>query len=224
MESNEKMIVKPKDRLAGKSPPGTNRKRMILAAFDEFEKPLTRYAHRMFGRAGDLELAQDAVQHTFMKLCEQELQSIENRIGPWLFQVCRNRILDQLRSKGHQTESWPEPMQVADSKTGPAEKVEQADFLDHLSKLIGSLSGTEREVIELWSQGFGHAEVAKILNKSPESVRMALSRGLKNLRQHPQVNKWLERATGHCVQGKSPSQSSAIPAPKRQTQPNLKPR
>jgi DNA-directed RNA polymerase specialized sigma24 family protein len=40
----------------------------VLEAVDQFEQPLTRYARRILG---DVDLAAEAVQHAFVKLCGQ---------------------------------------------------------------------------------------------------------------------------------------------------------
>lgn len=217
------MIVRTKETVAGKSPPVSDRKKFILFALEEFERPLTRYAQRLLGGT-DWEAARDVVQHAFLKLCEQDLGPIQHRIGPWLYSVCRNRIIDSFRSKTNQTESWPEALQVTDGTPGPAEKVEQADFYQRLAELIGQLTGTEREIIELWSQGFSHGEVADILDKSKGAVRMGLFRGLTKLKQHPEVAVWLERATGPTSEPDSQDGSTALLAPKRRSRKQTKPR
>ncbi len=224
MENLKKMIVKSKATEAGKPPPISDRKAFILSALHDYEQPLTRYAQRLLGSNLELETARDAVQHTFLKLCEQNLDSLQHKIGPWLYRVCRNRIIDILRSKGRQTESWPEEFQITDTTPGPAEKAEQSEFYRRLSELIGQLSGMEREVIELWSQGFPHSEIASILEKSNESVRVGLFRGMKKLRQHPEVTEWLERATGQSKQNTSHGQSIAKLAPKPHQRKQTKPR
>lgn len=217
------MIVKTKTAEAGKSPPIRNRKQFILSALEKFEQPLTRYAQRLLG-SRDLEGARDAVQHTFLKLCEQDLEPIQHRIGPWLYSVCRNRIIDLFRAKGNQTESWPEAFQVTDAHPGPAEKVEQDDFYHRISQLIGQLTGLEREIIELWSQGLSHGEVADILDKSNGAVRMGLFRGIKKLKQHPEVAEWLERATGPSSELNSQGGASSLLASKRRSRKQTKPR
>lgn len=181
---------------SGKSPPSEDRRNFILDALETFEGPLTRYARRMCGTQMSQETAKDAVQHTFLKLCQQDVESVKGKLGPWLFSVCRNRIVDQLRAKGKRSEHWLEPFDVADSQVGPAEKAEHREFLDRLSQRIGELKGPQREVIELWSQGFDHGEIAEILNKSRGAVRIGLHRAIKQLQKHPEVYEWLERATG----------------------------
>ncbi|NDH95507.1 MAG: sigma-70 family RNA polymerase sigma factor [Planctomycetia bacterium] len=66
----------------------------VLEAVEAYELPLLRYARRLLD---DFDLANDAVQHAFVKLCEQSQQQLEGRVAPWLFRVCRNKAVDHLR-------------------------------------------------------------------------------------------------------------------------------
>ena len=60
----------------------------VLEAVEAYELPLLRYARRLLN---DLDLANDAVQHAFVKLCEQSQEHLQGRVAPWLFRVCRNK-------------------------------------------------------------------------------------------------------------------------------------
>ena len=180
------------------------RKRFVLAALDQFERPLTRYAIRMFGRSPNdsVEAARDVVQYTFMKLVQQEPTELTDKVGPWLYRVCRNRIIDQLRSDGKTTYTSIDissdhsktevANSLADRRAGPHALAADKGISLRLQSLIGQMSGNDREVIELWSQGLSHQEVAKVLEKSPATVRVALYRAIKRLKKHPQVRSWLE--------------------------------
>lgn len=197
-----------------------DRKQFALSALDEFERPLTRYAIRMYGTsaADSVEAARDAVQHTFLKLIQQDPVELAGKVGPWLYQVCRNRIIDQLRASrktdfatvGWQADSLGAESVIAskaDQRSGPMELAADKEILQRLQMLIGQMSGSDREVIELWSQGLSHQEVSKVLGKSPATVRVGLHRALNRLKQHPQVKNWLEhwqeRATCQSAMSKS---------------------
>lgn len=219
MDRNSEMIAK-----TNECPVKPDRKKIIVQALEDYERPLTRYALRLLGSHSKLESARDAVQHTFLKLCEQDIEPLQGRIGPWLYRVCRNGIIDQLRSHRGKTESWPEPFQVEDPHSGPVEKAQITEFSHRLALLIGQLTGNEREVIELWSQGLNHAEISNVLDKSRESIRGALHRGLNKLKQHPEVVQWLQRATSHPGHETSSGRSKSPLANKRPQQTNLKPR
>ena len=182
-------------------PPDKSRsqKQFVLDAFDRYERQLTAYALRLYGgRDGNLHAARDAVQFTFLKLCQQDAKQISTRLAPWLYTVCRNRIFDELkaRKKRPQLSDDLKP-QIDLSLPDPAKQLEVDDFLQRLPQLINALAANEKEVIELWSEGLKPTEIAEVLDKPAGTVRVTLHRGIKKLRQHPEVSHWLERATSH---------------------------
>ncbi len=167
----------------------------VLDALEKYEKPLTRYTRRLMN--GDLAAAQDVVQHAFLKLCQQDSAAIENHLAPWLYTVCRNRAIDVSRRRGHE-QLTPDvrvfESRVADVAHDPANLAESSDFLDHLSRLIDQLPETQREIVELWSQGLSSSEVGDIVGKKAGAVRIALHRVIKELRLQPEIAKWLTEA------------------------------
>src|SRR4029453_12810223 len=137
------------------------RRQWVLAALDGYEGRLTRYALRLLG---DLGLARDAVQHTFLKLCDDQvvgtlrvpsadngIRSVPttNRLAAWLYTVCRNRATDLLRShaRERQAETDHSP-QVAGQEADPAHVVEESDFADLLRRLIRPLAASHREAVD----------------------------------------------------------------------------
>ena len=181
------------------------RKQFLLSALDRYERPLTAYALRLTG--GDLHRSRDAVQHAYMQLCKQPVEEVKPKLAPWLYTVCRNQILDEHKSSFRQKSSPVDFDAIDQNATDPADDLEIDDFLQSLKGLFCCLNQSEREAIELWSQGFDSKEIGDILNKKPSTVRVNLHRAIKRLRQHPQVTKWLERATGQVV-GSDVSQTS----------------
>lgn len=189
------------------------RKQFLLTALDRYERQLTAYAMRLTG--GDLHRARDAVQHAYMQLCRQAVQDVKPKLAPWLYTVCRNQILDEHKSS-FRRKSSPVDFDTIDQKAAdPADHLEIDDFLQSLKGLFCCLHESEREVIELWSQGFDATEIGDILDKKPGTVRVNLHRAIKRLRQHPQVTKWLERATGQIVgpDGSQNSEATESPPP-----------
>lgn len=177
------------------SPNALSQKEFVLAALNTFERPLTAYATRL--NHGDLHAARDAVQHTFMQLCKQPMAKVASKLAPWLYTVCRNRILDELDSKHQRLTKSDVGFDAVDaSATDPAAQFEVDEILQLLRKLFACLPEPEREAIELWSHGFDASEIAEITSKKPGTIRVNLHRAIKRLRQHPEVVNWLERATG----------------------------
>jgi RNA polymerase sigma-70 factor (ECF subfamily) len=182
-----------------------SRKQFVIAAFERYERPLTAYAMKFFGgRSGNVHAARDAVQFTFMKLCQQNPEMISDRLAPWLYTVCRNRIFDELKANQKRPQLNDDcASRVGSSSPDPAVQLEIDDFLERLPQLLESLSDGEKEVVELWSHGLKPIEIAAVIDKPAGSVRVTLHRGIKKLQQHPEVSHWLERATGQIETGET---------------------
>src|SRR5262245_34488271 len=158
--------------------PNTDRRQWVLAALDQFEGRLLRYAQRLLG---NLDEARDVVQFAFLRLCEQSPDSIGDRLAQWLYTVCRNRALDLLRSNGRCRERPPwrsdDAPRVAvgrgrvavgraasHSEPGlpfghpqpptPADTAEQAELHALLRTLVEQLPSNQREALDLWADGF----------------------------------------------------------------------
>jgi RNA polymerase sigma-70 factor (ECF subfamily) len=163
----------------------------VMEAVDLYELPLMRYARRLLG---DVDLAADAVQHAFVKLCEEPHDSLQGRIAPWLFRVCRNRAIDHLRRSGRE-HSWldeprdsPAAVGHPDSREAdPAVSAERADLATRLRQLLQDLPAPQRETIDLWCEGLTYRQIAEVTGRQEGHVRVLAHRGLTALRTHPLV-------------------------------------
>lgn len=158
----------------------------VLEAVDLYELPLQRYARRLLG---DFDLAADAVQHAFLKLCEQSQAALDGRVAPWLFRVCRNKALDHLRQAGREHTDSEVSAQAAPAHaaTDPARLAEQSDLAARLRDLVRGLPASQREAIDLWCEGFTHRQIAEITGRTEGHVRVIVHRGIAALRRHPLV-------------------------------------
>ena len=162
----------------------------VLEAVDLYELPLHRYARRLLG---DFDLAADAVQHAFVKLCEESHARLEGRVAPWLFRVCRNKALDHLRRAGREQPSddrWAAACAV-DAAADPAAVAEHADMSRTLLALVRELPTPQRETLDLWCEGFTSRQIAEITGRTESHVRVLVHRGLATLRSHPLVQSLL---------------------------------
>jgi RNA polymerase sigma factor (sigma-70 family) len=163
----------------------------LLEAVDHYEQPLTRYARRLLG---DIDLAADAVQHAFVKLCAESRSRVGERVAPWLYRVCRNRAVDHLRRAGREQaladgaaparEGASEPL---DGGVDPAVAAERSDLATRLRTLLLALPAAQRETIDLWCEGLTYREIAGITGRQEGHVRVLAHRGLAALRGHPLV-------------------------------------
>ncbi|MFK7768939.1 MAG: RNA polymerase sigma factor [Mariniblastus sp.] len=167
------------------------RKKAVLEALDELERPLVKYATRLL--SGDENAARDAVQHAFLKLCSTA--ELPPNIPAWLYTVCRNRAMDRLRQLQRESQTNDQEglasSQVASRDLGPSEQLERDDLLRLIQELISQLSPTQREMAELWSQGFSNQEISAVSGKTESTVRVNLHRAIKSIRQHPMIRTWV---------------------------------
>jgi RNA polymerase sigma factor (sigma-70 family) len=165
------------------SQPMDQRRQWVLAALDEYERRLVRYARRL---TGDDSSARDAVQHTFVRLWEQPRESLNGRLAPWLFSVCRNRALDLLRAR-RRTESLdrPDAPPPIGAEPDPAQAAELGDLAERLRRRIARLPAAQGEAIGLWAEGFTYREIAQVLKTREGNVRVLVHRGLSTLRNDP---------------------------------------
>ena len=159
-----------------------SRREYVLSALEKHERHLTRYATRMLG--GNLDVAADVVQFAFMKLCEQDQKKPDRQLKAWLYTVCRNRIIDEFRKSGRQT--YVDPVHF-DSTFGheanPQADVERREWLCSVKQRIDQLPDQDREIVDLWSHGLRHQEIAEIVSKKAGTVRVQLHRVIQLLKK-----------------------------------------
>jgi RNA polymerase sigma factor (sigma-70 family) len=172
--------------------PNTERRQWVLAALDQFEGRLLRYAQRLLG---NLDEARDVVQFVFLRLCDQSPETLGDRLAQWLYTVCRNRALDVLRGRGGVARAPTRSVGRCEANQGappsrendPADSAEQAELHALLRVLVEELPASQREALDLWADGFGYLEISRIIDRQEGHVRVLVHRGLKALREHPQV-------------------------------------
>lgn len=161
----------------------TDQRRWMLAAVDRYERPLTRFAARLLH---DGHAARDAVQHTFLQLCDQSPAKLGDGLPAWLFTVCRNKVLDIVRKNNHNQDSWDD---IGEESSGrepdPARRVEAEDLHRCLLELVGRLPASQREAIDLWTHGFSYREIAGITQRGEGAVRVLVHRAITRLRENP---------------------------------------
>ena len=159
-----------------------DRRGWVLSVVDEYEVRLTRFAARLLG---DEEGARDVVQHAFLRLCDQSPGELHHRVAQWLFTVCRNRAVDILRSRGRTTS-----LEKVDARASvacdqdPAAAVERQELYARLNALVAGLPSSQREAVDLWTEGFTYGQIAEIAGRSEGNVRVLVHRALKTLRRH----------------------------------------
>lgn len=164
------------------SPPETTtRGEWVREALERHEASLLRYAESL---TRDPDLARDVVQDTFLRLCEQDPEELADRLAPWLFTVCRNRLLDLVRKERRMS-----PLTELDLETreaagpSPAAAAASSDVASAVLGLMEGLPVNQREVVRLKFQGqMSYEEIAAVTSLSVGNVGFLLHTAIKTLR------------------------------------------
>jgi RNA polymerase sigma-70 factor (ECF subfamily) len=153
--------------------------------FDRYHKSIYRF---IYFRVGFEETAQDLTSIVFTKLLERLSQSklsfLSFHLRGYLYQIARNVIVDYYRSKDK--EELPliyneEEVSFISEKRLMDKAVSNAE----LEYSLKSLPPDIREVVILrYIEDLSIKEVAKIVDKTPEAVRVIIHRALKRLQSN----------------------------------------
>lgn len=156
----------------------------ISELINQHEHSLLAYAYRMLG--GDWQSAQDAVQETFLRLCREPREKITDRVRPWLFTVCRSRVIDMQRTQHSHTVDANKVL-VADPHPDAAEiamATEQSiDQESVLARLVTQLTPRQQEILRLRMQaGLSYREIAKVTGLTVSNVGFHLHAAVRSLK------------------------------------------
>lgn len=156
---------------------------------DAFDSIYAIYAPRLLAycrrQIGCEEEAEDLVQEVFVSLWRNR-ENIRNEVTlqPFLFTALRNRIINhwkaRLNSKAYS--DYVEFMNEQPTTSGSS-RIEYSEFEQIVLRCIASLPKTQGKVIRLSRfDNLSNEEIADRLNLSQQTVKNALSMGLKALR------------------------------------------
>jgi RNA polymerase sigma-70 factor (ECF subfamily) len=147
---------------------------------------LPRVRKFAFSLTGSLADADDLLQSTVERaLIRRDPGVDEEALLKWMFTVCRNLWVDELRARQVRGASDPYPEDVdtlsADSVGDPTVALAFRD-LDHA---LGRLSEDQRAVLALVGvEGYGYQEAADVLGIPVGTVMSRLARARRQLAEH----------------------------------------
>lgn len=157
------------------------KKQWIQQMVERYERPLCQYAYRI---TGHIESAQDAVQDTFVKLCNKDILPDE-LTAPWLYRVCRNRCIDIIRKdKPMEMLSEARTATLPASGKQPDESLQLRDSLSQLMQQLAKLPANQAEVIRLkFQHHMSYRQIAEVTKLTESNVGYLIHVGIKTLRQ-----------------------------------------
>ena len=156
----------------------------IEAVIAAHQTPLLRYATRLLNNA---DLAQDAVQTAFIRLCDAWTESrawTETHLRAWLYRTTHNAALDVIR-KEERLKKLHDKHGAEFTELDPPRQDEAMELADRQKLALDALAGMEnpdREILILrLQQGLSYAEIAEITGRSEGNVGCILSNASKEL-------------------------------------------
>jgi RNA polymerase sigma factor (sigma-70 family) len=159
----------------------TGRLERIRRAMEVHQGRLIAFAWRI---TGDIESARDVVQDTFLRLCRQDLDAIEDHLPAWLFRVCRNRALD-VRKKERPMRPLPDTEDPPD--TACADQHDQLEQTDGTRRILAALSGlpaTQAEALRLrFQEELSYKQISVVTGHSVSHVGVLIHDGIRSIRR-----------------------------------------
>lgn len=154
----------------------------VKAALERYERPLIRYAARI---TGNVELARDVVQDTFLQLCEADRAKVDGHLAAWLYTVCRNRALD-VRRKEDRMDSLPDGQadSVQSSDPEPSAIAAGNETYGMVLEAVSTLPENQQEAFRLKFQDeMTYREISQVMGISLGMVSRLVAGALSDLRE-----------------------------------------
>jgi RNA polymerase sigma factor (sigma-70 family) len=145
----------------------------------------------------DAGLNPDEVEQEVRLRLWQSLQG-ENVIthpASYLYRTAMSAIVDLLRRRRARPDLDAQPLEAADgeltqSAPDPVALASRRELAAALQAAVAALPERRRRPVQLHLQGFGFAEVAKLLQLTDATARNLIYRGMEDLRTHLREGGW----------------------------------
>lgn len=144
---------------------------------------IVTYSTRILGSAAD---AEDVAQETFLRAWQHAKRyEPRARARTWLLAIAHNLALDRLRRRKARREepSDDQALDIAPGSEEPARLLLRKTAALEVSRALDSLPERQKTALLLChEQGLTGAEIAEVMDTSPDAVESLLARGRRTLR------------------------------------------
>lgn len=172
-------------------------KRVLAGEKEAFAEVYDFYVVRIFRfvylKTNSKEVAEDITSEVFMK-CWRHIKALQEKlkegisdaetIGPLLYTIARNTVIDYYRKKNENHVGISDEMKekIADRRQNVAEKLIIKQEVEFLISVIKELRDEYQEVLLLkFVEDLPNGEISQITGKSEGSTRVLIHRALKSL-------------------------------------------
>ncbi len=147
----------------------------------------------LYSLCKDREMAEDLRQETFYKAL-LSLNSQHTNMRAWLYRVARNLCFNVMKKQNHEIlygDFTDAPLDIEGVSSGEIDTLDRLikdEKVQALFQCISKLDIQKREILELqYFSGLSLKEIAHLIGKSYENVRVLSSRGRRDLREYMEV-------------------------------------
>jgi len=156
-------------------------KKVFNQIYDQYIDKIYRF---IFFKVSSLEITQDLTSEVFLRFwqCLESGTEIENHRA-FLYQIARNLVIDYYRKKNQAQFVSFEDIQIKDAKIDIENQANFDSEMNRVHQALFKLKPEYQEVI-VWHylDDFSVKEIANLVNKSENAVRLIIHRALKQLR------------------------------------------
>jgi RNA polymerase sigma-70 factor (ECF subfamily) len=149
----------------------------LEAIFERYHPLLRRYCRI---RVSDPHDAEDLAAQAMTKAVAAFPPKGHMNLRAWLVRIAQTTTIDFIRSRTRHSAHSPLGHDVGDATYDPG----RIDHFDDLYAALAHLPDDQRRVIELRMTGLKGREIAEVMNRTHDSIRMLQVRAMKDLRKH----------------------------------------
>ncbi|MCE7991564.1 MAG: RNA polymerase sigma factor [Roseivirga sp.] len=147
-----------------------------------YQKQVQKLRNFVYYKCGDLELAQDIAQESFVKLWLNCATVILESVMGYLYTIANRMFIDQTRSQKVRLKFEKEPMPTSNTED-PYYVLRTEEFRETIEQTISDLPEGQREVFLLNRiENYTYKEIAEMLQISSTAVEKRMTKALTKLR------------------------------------------
>ncbi len=162
--------------------------RAFGALYNRYVRQVYRYA---YARLGSASAAEDATSQTFLQALQKLAQFRDGMFAAWLFRIAHNVVVDAVRRVPAAA-----PLDQLAERADPEQSTERAALAaaerTAFYRALSDLPEEQRMVIEMTISGFRGEEIAQVLGKTINSVKMLRWRSMASIKQRVAREGFLE--------------------------------
>lgn len=147
-----------------------------------YEKQVQRLRNFVYYKCGDLAMAEDIAQESFVKLWLNCASVILESVMGYLYTIANRMFIDQTRSQKVRLKFEKEPMPTSNTED-PYYVLRTEEFRETIERVISDLPDGQREVFLLNRiDNYTYKEIAEMLQISSTAVEKRMTKALIKLR------------------------------------------